>query len=303
MGCTTISSRTSASATCASAANCWSGRRFTATATERPRLPVEDLLRRGRDVLFDIDYQGTQQIVAKARDDVATVFILPPSMRELRARLERRAEDKRRGHRAQARSCAQRNHAVEALRLRPGQRRPSDDVRRCPGDPGRGASAPRPHRGGRGGLRGPFSGRDTDGGRGPHRLERSSEFHECRDVERFGALRAVDMGLLQQGLATSTGRSIRCSERSDCRSILRLCPKAAAATSARAEPEQARGVGAGHEFDHGGDYLGRRHKGGRAICRTGSGPASASRKAPPAGHNRPARPGSRRCARPPRAGT
>lgn len=58
-----------------------------------PRLPVEELLRRGRDVLFDIDYQGTQQILAKARDDVATVFILPPSMRELRARLERRAED------------------------------------------------------------------------------------------------------------------------------------------------------------------------------------------------------------------
>jgi guanylate kinase len=59
-----------------------------------PRLPVEDLLSQGRDVLFDIDYQGTQQIKAKAREDVATIFILPPSMRELRARLERRAEDK-----------------------------------------------------------------------------------------------------------------------------------------------------------------------------------------------------------------
>lgn len=59
-----------------------------------PRLPVEELLSQGRDVLFDIDYQGTQQIRAKARDDVATIFILPPSMRELRARLERRAEDK-----------------------------------------------------------------------------------------------------------------------------------------------------------------------------------------------------------------
>lgn len=59
-----------------------------------PRLPVEDLLRQGRDVLFDIDYQGTQQIKAKAPEDVATIFILPPSMRELRARLERRAEDK-----------------------------------------------------------------------------------------------------------------------------------------------------------------------------------------------------------------
>ena len=58
-----------------------------------PKAPVETLLRAGRDVLFDIDYQGTQQIRARARDDVATIFILPPSMRELRARLERRAED------------------------------------------------------------------------------------------------------------------------------------------------------------------------------------------------------------------
>ncbi len=59
-----------------------------------PRAPVDGLLSRGRDVLFDIDYQGTQQIRSKAREDVATIFILPPSMRELRARLERRAEDK-----------------------------------------------------------------------------------------------------------------------------------------------------------------------------------------------------------------
>ncbi len=59
-----------------------------------PRAPVETLLRDGRDVLFDIDYQGTQQIRARAREDVATVFILPPSMRELRSRLERRAEDR-----------------------------------------------------------------------------------------------------------------------------------------------------------------------------------------------------------------
>ena len=59
-----------------------------------PKGPVDALLSQGRDVLFDIDYQGTQQIRARARDDVATVFILPPSMRELRARLERRAEDR-----------------------------------------------------------------------------------------------------------------------------------------------------------------------------------------------------------------
>lgn len=58
-----------------------------------PRAPVEAVLAAGRDMLFDIDYQGTQQVRAKAGGDVVTVFILPPSMRELRARLERRAED------------------------------------------------------------------------------------------------------------------------------------------------------------------------------------------------------------------
>jgi guanylate kinase len=54
---------------------------------------VEHTLAQGRDVLFDIDYQGTQQVKAKAGEDVVTIFILPPSMRELKARLERRAED------------------------------------------------------------------------------------------------------------------------------------------------------------------------------------------------------------------
>lgn len=58
-----------------------------------PREPVERTLAQGRDVLFDIDYQGTQQVKAKAGEDVVTIFILPPSMRELKARLERRAED------------------------------------------------------------------------------------------------------------------------------------------------------------------------------------------------------------------
>ncbi len=58
-----------------------------------PRAPVEAVLAQGRDVLFDIDYQGTQQVREAARHDLVTIFILPPSMRELRARLERRAED------------------------------------------------------------------------------------------------------------------------------------------------------------------------------------------------------------------
>lgn len=58
-----------------------------------PAEPVQQALAQGRDVLFDIDYQGTQQVKSKAGDDVVTIFILPPSMNELKARLERRAED------------------------------------------------------------------------------------------------------------------------------------------------------------------------------------------------------------------
>ena len=58
-----------------------------------PRAVVEQVLAEGRDFLFDIDWQGTQQVKAKAGMDAVTVFILPPSMRELQARLERRAED------------------------------------------------------------------------------------------------------------------------------------------------------------------------------------------------------------------
>jgi guanylate kinase len=58
-----------------------------------PREPVEKALASGRDMLFDIDWQGTQQLYAKMRDDVVSVFVLPPSAAELKARLERRAED------------------------------------------------------------------------------------------------------------------------------------------------------------------------------------------------------------------
>ena len=60
-----------------------------------PRIPVEKALRAGRDVLFDIDWQGTQQLREKVRDDLVSVFILPPSVTELQRRLERRAQDSR----------------------------------------------------------------------------------------------------------------------------------------------------------------------------------------------------------------
>ncbi len=58
-----------------------------------PREPVDAVLATGRDVLFDIDWQGTQQVTAKSGMDAVTIFILPPSMTELQTRLERRAED------------------------------------------------------------------------------------------------------------------------------------------------------------------------------------------------------------------
>ncbi len=58
-----------------------------------PRKPVEDALAAGEDVLFDIDWQGTQQLREKARDDVVSVFILPPSAADLEKRLHTRAQD------------------------------------------------------------------------------------------------------------------------------------------------------------------------------------------------------------------
>lgn len=58
-----------------------------------PREPVEAALVAGRDVLFDIDYQGAEQLYARMREDIVGVFILPPSATELKTRLERRAED------------------------------------------------------------------------------------------------------------------------------------------------------------------------------------------------------------------
>ena len=61
-----------------------------------PRRPVERALAEGQDVLFDIDWQGAAQIAEKMRADVVSLFVLPPSMAELKARLERRAEDDQR---------------------------------------------------------------------------------------------------------------------------------------------------------------------------------------------------------------
>ena len=58
-----------------------------------PAKPVMDALAQGRDVLFDIDWQGTQQLREKARTDLVAVFVLPPSIPELERRLRARAQD------------------------------------------------------------------------------------------------------------------------------------------------------------------------------------------------------------------
>jgi guanylate kinase len=58
-----------------------------------PRAPIEAALARGQDILFDIDWQGTQQLAETARSDLVRVFILPPSTAELERRLRTRAQD------------------------------------------------------------------------------------------------------------------------------------------------------------------------------------------------------------------
>jgi guanylate kinase len=58
-----------------------------------PRRPVEEALSQGRDVLFDIDWQGTQQLAQAMEDDLVRIFILPPSVDDLRDRLIQRAQD------------------------------------------------------------------------------------------------------------------------------------------------------------------------------------------------------------------
>jgi guanylate kinase len=58
-----------------------------------PREPAEAAMAQGRDMLFDIDWQGAKQLSEKMRADIVSIFILPPSMTELKSRLQRRAED------------------------------------------------------------------------------------------------------------------------------------------------------------------------------------------------------------------
>ncbi len=58
-----------------------------------PKAQIEEKIAKGQDVIFDIDYQGTQQLYERCRSDMVSVFILPPSIKELHSRLKKRALD------------------------------------------------------------------------------------------------------------------------------------------------------------------------------------------------------------------
>jgi guanylate kinase len=73
-----------------------------------------DALAAGRDVLFDIDWQGTQQLRARARGDLVSVFVLPPSIPELERRLRSRAQDDYETiHRRMAKAADEMSHWAE----------------------------------------------------------------------------------------------------------------------------------------------------------------------------------------------
>src|SRR6185503_11666366 len=79
-----------------------------------PKKPVMDALASGRDVLFDVDWQGTQQLRDKAPNDLVSIFVLPPSIPELERRLKSRAQDDYETiHRRMAKAADEMSHWAE----------------------------------------------------------------------------------------------------------------------------------------------------------------------------------------------
>jgi guanylate kinase len=79
-----------------------------------PRQAVEESLSAGRDVLFDIDWQGTQQLSERAPQDIVSIFILPPSTAELERRLYARAQDSEKVvHQRMAKAADEMSHWAE----------------------------------------------------------------------------------------------------------------------------------------------------------------------------------------------
>ena len=79
-----------------------------------PRAPVMAAIESGRDIISDVDWQGTQQMAARMRDDLVSIFILPPSLAALERRLKTRAQDSREVVRARmAKSAEEMSHWAE----------------------------------------------------------------------------------------------------------------------------------------------------------------------------------------------
>ena len=89
-----------------------------------PREPVEKVLAKGRDMLFDVDWQGATQVRERLGDDVVSIFVLPPSMRELRAAARAAGGGHGRLDRSAVPERAKGDRALARLSLRCGQRRP-----------------------------------------------------------------------------------------------------------------------------------------------------------------------------------
>ena len=93
MACIITSCPNGSSCLCGTGVIFWSGPRCIPISMARRGIRLKRPLSKGNDVLFDIDWQGTLQMKKAARKDIVTVFVLPPSMAELKNRLIRRAED------------------------------------------------------------------------------------------------------------------------------------------------------------------------------------------------------------------
>ena len=95
-----------------------------------PRAPVERALAAGRDVLFDIDWQGTQQLREKVKDDVVTIFVLPPSIADLERPVANAGAGFRCGDRVADGEGGRRDEPLGRIRLRRSSTRTS--TRRLP---------------------------------------------------------------------------------------------------------------------------------------------------------------------------
>ena len=112
-----------------------------------PRGPVDEALNAGKDMLFDIDWQGTQQLKDKGRADLVTVFILPPSTRDLEKRLLTRAQDHQGDCRPTHGEGRRRDEPLGRIRLCRGEQRHRHEPDEPEGDPdGRAVEARAPGR-------------------------------------------------------------------------------------------------------------------------------------------------------------